>query len=513
MKPFILMTQSTPGFQLTELFSFFGSAMGDKFGEHGYLLQVFYLAIVGLGLGSFLINAARFSWSRFLPFAVTAILWAIMIRYSAEFAVMFAVIMALNGQEWYQARFGTEGRLGGMWTLWSTGGRVLTLILIFATVGKDITGWHNSLVGNRFGLGYDVDDFPFEAAEFLDQQNDIKGNVLNTSTPQGDLLIWKSAPKRKTFVDGRSSLYPLPLYEQWHKIRKALSDDDKATWKPLLDQYEISAVMIEPSAAPITYNRLLKSPNWIGFYDDGRVVMFGRSDASASDLAVFKANRLDPDRVYRVSRQIPASSGPPSQTSWIDGIFQNRTYNRPQMRNESARRWLEMGAIPEQPLLPDPAQCLLAIQEARIALARSPDDWMAFRRLNDAYRYLMIQETAMLAGIAITPENRQPDRHALSEPRPPHESLPAAGDVPEFRHPDHAASPVGSGAQRLVRAEHAIVPALHGRQLPRPGPRSTASRARDHQARPLPPARYARAARRAVEPAQPVGQASPGPAG
>ena len=56
--------------------------------------------------------------------------------------------------------------------------------------------------------------------------------------------------------------------------------------------------------------------------------------------------------------------------------------------------------------MPEPAQCLLAIQEARIALSRSPDDWMAFRRLNDAYSYLMVQETAMLAGIPITPENR-----------------------------------------------------------------------------------------------------------
>ncbi len=94
VKPFIQMTQSTPDFQLTELFSFFGAGMSKKLGPNSYLLQVFYLAIVGLGLGSFLINAARFSWSRFLPFAVLAILWAIMIRYSADFAIVFAAVMA-----------------------------------------------------------------------------------------------------------------------------------------------------------------------------------------------------------------------------------------------------------------------------------------------------------------------------------------------------------------------------------------------------------------------------------
>ena len=56
--------------------------------------------------------------------------------------------------------------------------------------------------------------------------------------------------------------------------------------------------------------------------------------------------------------------------------------------------------------LPEPARCLLAIQDARIALSRNPDDPTAFRILNDAYRMLTLQETAMLAGIPLTPENQ-----------------------------------------------------------------------------------------------------------
>ena len=55
--------------------------------------------------------------------------------------------------------------------------------------------------------------------------------------------------------------------------------------------------------------------------------------------------------------------------------------------------------------IPDPAHCILAIQEARKALAHSPDDWVAFRRLKDAYAYLMFQENAMLYGVPITHEN------------------------------------------------------------------------------------------------------------
>jgi tetratricopeptide (TPR) repeat protein len=402
LRPLLQLFQPNAGVQV----GFFNPGLKDVIkSDLWYLFPVFYLVVVALGIGSFLLNAPRFAWSRFLPFAVAAVLWGVMMRYSADFGIVFAAVMALNGQEWYQARFGAEGRLGRMWTLWSTGGRLLTLTLIFLTIGKDITGWHNTLLGNRFGLGYEVDDFPFEAAEFLDQVNEIKGNVLDTSATQGDILVWKAFPKRKVYLDSRSGLFPPILIEEWKNIRKALSSDDVPTWKPLLDQYQISAIMIEPTESPNTYSHLFQSPNWIPFYDDGRIVMFGRSDADPASVAIFKANRLEPDRAYHVNRALPASPGPPGQTSWIDAIFQNRTYNRQQMRNESARRWLEMGAA-GQAGLPEPAQCLLAIQEARIALSHSPDDWVAFRRLNDAYRILMVQETAMLAGIPITPENR-----------------------------------------------------------------------------------------------------------
>ena len=37
--------------------------------------------------------------------------------------------------------------------------------------------------------------------------------------------------------------------------------------------------MIEESSSPNTYRRLMQSPNWIPFYDDGGVVLFGRADA------------------------------------------------------------------------------------------------------------------------------------------------------------------------------------------------------------------------------------------
>ncbi len=406
--PILRLFQPNEHFQLVESLSFFGIRNQLRAEGAEYLwtwLMAFYLIMVALGLGSFLLNAARFSWRRFVPFVVVSLLWGCLIRHSTEFALVLAVVVALNGQEWYQGRFGARGRLGAGWTLWSTGGRLLTLALIFFMVGVDITGWHLYKPGIHFGLGYNPDHFPIEAADFLARQNDLKGNVLNTSMAQGDLLIWKAYPKRLTFVDGRTSLFPQELLEKWHMIRTALRDDEVEKWKPWLDEYKISTVMIEPMDSNLTYQKLKDSRNWIPFYDDGRIAMFGRADAPATDLAVFEANRLRPERVYTSTRPLPAAEGPPTPTSWIDEIFQNRSLGRAQMRTQSAMRWLVAGPGGPQNL-PEPARCLLAIQDARIALSRNPDDPMAFRILNDAYRLLTAQETALMAGIALTPENQ-----------------------------------------------------------------------------------------------------------
>src|SRR5262249_32863094 len=145
------------------------------------------------------------------------------------------------------------------------------------------------------------DHFSVEAAEFLERQNEIRGNVLNTSMEQGDLLLWKAYPKRRTFIDHRTYLFPRDLLERWDQIRKAVRDDNVEVWKPPLDEYKISTVMIDPAESRLTYLKLKDSPNWIPFYDDGRIVMFGRKDAPAEDLAVFEANRLEPAMVYRVT--------------------------------------------------------------------------------------------------------------------------------------------------------------------------------------------------------------------
>lgn len=396
--------------------SYFGPTIRAQF-PGWYWLTIYYLVAVGVGAASFALNRARFSWARFLPYATVAVAWGVYMRYSPEFAIVWASVMALNGQEWYQRRFGIAGKLGTGWTVWSTGGRLVTLAALFYLVSVAITGYGKSPGEARFGFGFDPNDFAFEAAEYLASHDDIAGNVFNWNTSQGDAIVWKAGPARKSFLDSRSRLFPAEIQLLHHELRNALRDDDESVWRPAFDRYNITAVMIDSESAVNTYARLMQSPAWIPFYDDGKVVMFGRSDAPEPDRTAFESTRLDPElRAYKTVTPPPKWDRPPMPVYWMDDIFQSRALTPPRHHNNAARRWLSGAAsTPDQPAVPDPARCLLAIREARAALGDNPDDHTAYRLLALAYNLLIQQETALLAGIPLDPEHR--DEAAALPPR------------------------------------------------------------------------------------------------
>ena len=389
------------------------SAFGSAFQELGVgfarSFQLYQGALVGIGLASFALNRRHFSYARLLMFLAAAALWLLALVYTGPFAVVLAAVVALNGQEWYQATFGTEGRIGPSWTFWSTGGRLATIALVFFAIFRWTTGYGGQVGGSQFGFGYNVDDFAFEAADAI-RDLPIGGNVLNTTLEQGDALAWRASGKRKPYLDSRLHLYPRSVFDDWEELRRNIRDDLPEKWRPKLDASGISVVMVQVSGAPRTYARLMGSPNWAPIHDDGNTVLFGRVDAGAppADVAYFKANRLDADTlVYSKPRPVPAWERPPTATSeLVDAIFQNRLLNRPQPHIEAGRRWLSPANLaPGVRFLPDPARCLMAVREARSALSIKPDDSSAFRLLIDAYRLLAVQESALMAGIPLTPEN------------------------------------------------------------------------------------------------------------
>jgi tetratricopeptide (TPR) repeat protein len=387
--------------------SFFGPIVrGESFSVVSGARLIYFGVMVAIGLASFGLNARKFLLSRFLAFTAAAVYWGLVQSETPLFAAVWAATLASNGQEWYLGVFGEEGRTGKGWSFWSVAGRLVTIAVIFWAIFRGVTGWKGQVGDPRFGFGYDVVDFPFEAAEAL-KTSPIEGNVLNTLRSQGDVIAWRAAGKRKPFIDGRPYLYPRDVYTELKEVREEIRDDLVDKWKPKLDKYNITALMLEVDDSPKTYTRLMTSKNWIPFYDDGSVAMFGRADAPKGDLAYFEANRLDADAlVYKRPRAIPAFQRPPTQVTELDSVFQNRLLVRPEPHTEAAARWLNPADIPPGvPFIPDPAHCLMAIREARIALSIKPDDPSAFLRLSDAYRRLLIQESALLAGIPPSPEN------------------------------------------------------------------------------------------------------------
>ena len=363
----------------------------------------YYVILVVAGLLSFVLNRQRFQLGRLLVFLAASAVFGTHYGMAGVFAVVFASVLALNGQEWYLDRVGTQGQLGGGWTTLSIGGRALTLLVITAFMFKGLTGFGSTLAEPKFGLGVNMDDFPFEAAAAI-KAMPLSGNVLNTSPAQGDAMIWRSYPVRKPFVDSRPNLYPPEFRREFAKLRVALRDDDAEAWKPFLDKYDVSAVMIpmrqyDPTdpAALNTFATLKASPNWLPFYDDGSVVIFGRTDAPADDLAYFQEHVLTPEAVaFDRDGSVPAAERTPTPTSWIDKYFPNRgAQAKIQPHVWAAARWL--GDWSPDPGVPaDLAQSLMAIREARTAIAHEPDDTSAWRLLNRAYQHLESAESAAL---------------------------------------------------------------------------------------------------------------------
>ncbi len=367
--------------------------------------KILFVLFLGSGVLSFLLNRARFSIGRFILFALASAAWAFSVFYQTDFSIIWVYVLSLNGQEWYHRTIGTEGRMGTGWRVYSTGGRAVMIVLVFAAISLHVTGWGSTTNDLKFGFGYRPEDFPFEVADYL-KDAPIKGRVFNTTLSQGDALLWRTDGKIQTYIDSRLNAFDGETFKEFNDLQVDVRDEKTDRWKPILDKYNITVLLLNADNSPKTFNRLRNSDNWIPFYDDGNTTMFGRADAKGEDLAYFKANELDAARLaYIKPTPAPASVVPPQPTTEVDTYFRHRITNMPDSHVFAARHWLSPPDASVTSYIPDIDHCIVAVREIRKALERNADDVAAYSTLVRSYQLLLAQESAILAGIPIEPAN------------------------------------------------------------------------------------------------------------
>jgi hypothetical protein len=119
--------------------------------------------------------------------------------------------------------------------------------------------------GGRFGktqaMDYQPDrtTFPVEALDFA-LNNDIKGNMFNNDG-WGGYIIYKSFPRFKVFMDGRSDMYGVPLLKEYVRVATAQIDCEK-----VLDKYDVTWIIFNANS-PLC-QLLAERGNWKLVYAD-----------------------------------------------------------------------------------------------------------------------------------------------------------------------------------------------------------------------------------------------------
>jgi hypothetical protein len=163
-------------------------------------------------------------------------------------------------------------------------------ILIFTGslfIGIFFTWAHIDLDNIKTGGWISADKFPVTATEFI-IENGLKGNMYNFYN-WGGYLIWRLAPERKVFIDGRGLKLHRRL-ELSSLIYNASEEmfEGMPQWKAVLQAYNIQYIVI-----PFTRQRgrisrledaLLQDRDWIPVFQDYNAIIFVKASPLNYDV-------------------------------------------------------------------------------------------------------------------------------------------------------------------------------------------------------------------------------------
>jgi hypothetical protein len=163
-------------------------------------------------------------------------------------------------------------------------------ILIFTVslfIGIFFTLAHIDLENIKTGGWISNDKFPIAATEFI-IENGLKGNMYNFYN-WGGYLIWRLAPERKVFIDGRGLKQRIRL-ELSTLIYNASGEmfEGMPKWKAILQAYNIQYIVI-----PLTGQRgrisrledaLIQDKHWIPVFQDYNAIIFVKASPVNHDV-------------------------------------------------------------------------------------------------------------------------------------------------------------------------------------------------------------------------------------
>lgn len=166
----------------------------------------------------------------------------------------------------------------GPWVRWARPAAIAVAIALVAVFAGDE---RHGLARLRTGEWIDPVEFPVKAADFIIAR-DLRGNMYN-HYPWGGYLLWRLAPERPVFVDGRN-INPDVFWEST-VIDNDLRLPGTPQWRALLDKYDIAYAVVplqlQQAQTPLVGN-LAADPEWAALFIADNSVIFARRRANGT---------------------------------------------------------------------------------------------------------------------------------------------------------------------------------------------------------------------------------------
>ncbi len=361
----------------------------------------------------------------------------------AAVSLVFAVLAALDAQEWYAENFRQTYSVELSERVFSVGGRAVTALAFFGLAFLAITGRLLGPDANRLGFGFRQNlTYVIDGLREDLEQTKIPGQGLNFSLRQGDVLIWLD---RKPFIDSRLNLFtqggPESLLAEYRQLLRTWSiqpqkdesqdalnkriDAILALRKKKLDKYKIAHAVI-PLGPRVPQYGLLQT--FYGNSNQWRLVRLGsmagwfyrRSTNEKRDQIYLEKHAEDFLKEAFETPVEDAASQPTLATAptWTDDLFSLNANkpNSPQtqlamhcqrlmqdrlilvMQNQARQAGISMPEMFYIIALAD-----LSIRHAQLALQKDPNASMAYRTLGESCEQLgqLEEQVSQLVGSSV----------------------------------------------------------------------------------------------------------------